>query len=67
MGDYFADLLIEDLVIVELKAAKEIHEEVYCFLIKNNFEDQWNKILSNTKSERQLALLKNLWFKNSLQ
>lgn len=27
VGDYFADLLVEDLVIVELKAAKEIAEE----------------------------------------
>ena len=27
VGDYFADLLVENLVIVELKAAKEICEE----------------------------------------
>jgi len=27
VGDYFADLLIDDLVIVELKAAEAIHED----------------------------------------
>ncbi len=27
VGDYFTDLLVEDLVIIELKAAKELSEE----------------------------------------
>jgi GxxExxY protein len=27
VGDYYADLLVDDLVIVELKAAETLHEE----------------------------------------
>jgi hypothetical protein len=45
-----------------LYAAKEIHEEIYYFLIKNSFDEQWEKILANTKSERQLSYQKKIWF-----
>jgi Glycosyl transferase family 2 len=45
-----------------LKQAKEIHTELYNFLIQNNYIKQWGKILSNTKSEKQLAHQKKIWF-----
>ncbi len=45
-----------------LDAAKKIHEELYYFLLKQDFEKQWDKIFSNSKSKRQLELQKKLWF-----
>lgn len=55
---------LEKLITSEqyLKAAIKIHGELYYFLIKNQFEEQWNKILSNAKSSKQLNLQKKLWF-----
>jgi len=54
----------ENLITAEqfLHAAKQIHREIYYFLIKNNFDKQWDKILANTKSERQLLYQKKIWF-----
>ena len=45
-----------------LKSAKEIHNELYNFLLLNNFEKNWNKILTNTKTDEQINIQKKLWF-----
>ena len=45
-----------------LNQAKEIHHELYYFLLQNNYPKQWEKILSNTKSGRQLTHQKKIWF-----
>ena len=45
-----------------LNQAKEIHTELYNFLLRNNYLKQWEKILSNTKSGRQLTHQKKIWF-----
>jgi len=45
-----------------LNRAREIHTELYNFLILNNYPKQWEKILSNTKSGRQLTHQKKIWF-----
>ena len=42
--------------------AKEIHIELYNFLLRNNYLKQWEKILSNTKSGSQLTHQKKIWF-----
>jgi hypothetical protein len=45
-----------------LNQAKEIHTELYNFLLQNNYPKQWDKILSNTKSGKQLNHQRNIWF-----
>ena len=45
-----------------LNFAKEIHTELYNFLLQNNYPKQWEKILSNTKSGRQLSYQRKIWF-----
>jgi len=45
-----------------LNQAKEVHTELYNFLIQNNYLKQWEKILSNTKSGRQLTHQRKIWF-----
>ncbi len=45
-----------------LNQAKEIHIELYNFLLQNNYPKQWEKILSNTKSGRQLTHQRKIWF-----
>lgn len=45
-----------------MSGAKQIHPELYNFLKQNNFEDNWNKISSNTKTVKQLNSQKKLWF-----
>ncbi len=45
-----------------LNQAKEIHTELYNFLLQNNYLKQWEKILSNTKSEKQLSHQRKIWF-----
>ena len=45
-----------------LNSAKEIHPELFNFLVKHNFEEQWENILSNTKSDTQFRHQKKIWF-----
>jgi hypothetical protein len=45
-----------------LNQAKKIHTELYNFLLQNNYLKQWEKILSNTKSGKQLTHQKKIWF-----
>jgi len=45
-----------------LNQAKEIHTELYNFLLQNNYLKQWEKILSNTKSGKQLSHQRKIWF-----
>ncbi|MBU2494188.1 MAG: hypothetical protein KJ571_16295 [Bacteroidetes bacterium] len=45
-----------------LNFAKSIHIELYNFLVQNNFEDSWNKIIQNTKTAGQINLQKTFWF-----
>jgi len=45
-----------------LNQAKEIHHELYYFLLQNNYPKQWEKILSNTKSAGQLTYQRKIWF-----
>jgi len=42
--------------------AKGIDESLYNFLQLNKFYENWNKILKNSKSDRQIKLQKKLWF-----
>lgn len=45
-----------------LLEAKNIHPELFNFLIKQNFSEGWNKILSNSKGNYQLKIQKQRWF-----
>lgn len=45
-----------------LDNAKGIDESLYDFLQLNKFHENWNKILKNSKSDRQIKLQKKLWF-----
>ena len=45
-----------------LKEAKKINAELCNFLSNQKFNEDWNKILSNSKDERQLNLQKQRWF-----
>jgi hypothetical protein len=64
LKDWLCAYKSKNLIATEqfLNAAKEIHEEIYSFLINNNFDKQWEKVLANTKSERQLIYQKKIWF-----
>lgn len=44
-----------------LKETKTLNSDLYSFLVINNFEENWNKILSNTKTEEQLNRQKINW------
>jgi len=45
-----------------LKSAAAIHKSLYDFLVLNSFEDSWNKILNNSKSDEQKQKQKQIWF-----
>ncbi|MBI5729832.1 MAG: hypothetical protein HY963_01725 [Ignavibacteriales bacterium] len=45
-----------------LKSAAAIHKSLYDFLVQNSFEDSWNKILKNSKSDEQNQKQKQIWF-----
>lgn len=45
-----------------LSAAESIHPELYKFLIKQEFDRAFGKILNHAGSEKQLNLQKKLWF-----
>jgi len=45
-----------------LKSATAIHKSLYDFLVQNSFEDSWNKILKNSKSDEQKQKQKQIWF-----
>ena len=45
-----------------LNKAKQIHIELYNFLLHNNYLKQWERILVNTKSGSQLTHQKKIWF-----
>ncbi|MFA3783644.1 hypothetical protein ABRY23_11335 [Melioribacteraceae bacterium 4301-Me] len=45
-----------------LQKAKRINNALHDFLIQNSFDITWNKILKNSKSERQIQNQKKLWF-----
>ncbi len=45
-----------------LKRAEKIDGRLLNFLKSNNFEKDWEKILKNSRSERQINLQKKLWF-----
>lgn len=45
-----------------LKSASSIHKSLYDFLVQNSFEDSWNKILKNSKSDEQKQKQKQIWF-----
>ena len=44
------------------KEAKRIHPELYNFLSNYRFSKDWDKILSNSKSEKQLNYQRKNWF-----
>jgi hypothetical protein len=44
-----------------LQETKTLNSDLYSFLVINNFEENWNKILSNTKTEEQLNRQKINW------
>lgn len=45
-----------------LNSAEKISRELLNFLTVNKFEENWNKILKNTKSIKQINKQKQLWF-----
>lgn len=45
-----------------LKSAAAIHKSLYDFLVQNSFEESWNKILKNSKSDEQNQKQKQIWF-----
>lgn len=45
-----------------LSEAKIIHPELHNFLNAQNFKEDWEKILSHSKNEKQLSLQKYRWF-----
>jgi hypothetical protein len=45
-----------------LQKAKDIHTELYNYLVLKNFPSQWDKILNNCKSEKQLNYQRKNWF-----
>ncbi|MCH7721997.1 MAG: glycosyltransferase [Bacteroidetes bacterium] len=57
---YNSDEFIDPQIL--LNRSNEIHAELYNFLLLNNYTAQWKKILSNTKSDKQLQHQKKIWF-----
>ena len=45
-----------------LRKAKLLNTELHQFLVQNNFEESWNKILNNSKTDEQINLQKTIWF-----
>jgi hypothetical protein len=45
-----------------LQMASDIHQELYNFLGEQNFRDDYNRILANSKNVRQINLQKHRWF-----
>lgn len=45
-----------------IEKSKEINNNLYNFLIQQEFEKSWQDILSNSKSESQLNKQRNIWF-----
>jgi hypothetical protein len=45
-----------------LSCSKEIHIELYNFLVNQNYLEQWKKIFENAKSKKQLSHQKKIWF-----
>jgi hypothetical protein len=45
-----------------LSCSKNIHIELYNFLIKQNYLEQWDNIFENSKSAKQLLHQKKIWF-----
>ena len=45
-----------------LNFAEKIHPELSNFLIEQNFENDWNRILKNSTKPEQLAKQKHKWF-----
>jgi len=45
-----------------LSKADEIDTNLLKFLLDNNFESDWERILKNSKNEKQILLQKRLWF-----
>jgi hypothetical protein len=45
-----------------LNESENIHPELYNFLIRQNFKEDWEKILSHSKNDRQLNIQKYRWF-----
>jgi hypothetical protein len=59
------NLLNSDLVLnteIVLNEAKKIHTELFNFLEMKEFRKDWDKILSNSKSEKQLNYQRKNWF-----
>ncbi len=55
-----SDLLLKPDFII--KKAKEIHPELYNFLVGRKFSNDWKKILENSKSVKQLDYQRKNWF-----
>jgi hypothetical protein len=60
LGIYNSDVVSDPKDV--LNHAKEIHIELYNFLLQINYLKQWGKILRNTKSRKQLTQQKKIWF-----
>jgi hypothetical protein len=45
-----------------LDKAKKINSSLYIFLVANNFENSWEKIIENSSSQKQILKQKQLWF-----
>lgn len=45
-----------------LRAAKQIDNSLHEFLVRNSFEEDWNKILGSSKSQEQIMKQKLIWF-----
>jgi hypothetical protein len=54
----------EDILVPEklLENSKNIHNELFNFLNQQGFKEQWEKIISNTKSEKQMRYQQKIWF-----
>lgn len=57
---YNSDIAIDTDTI--LKQSKKICKELYIFLIEQNFEKSWNKILRNAVSTEEIRKQKIFWF-----
>jgi len=45
-----------------LSAAKNIHPSLHQFLVDNKFEENWEKIRTNCRDDKQTARQKHFWF-----
>lgn len=45
-----------------LDKAKQINDSLHNFLVANNFENSWEKIISNSSTQEQILKQKQLWF-----